>query len=123
VGSRIGPVFVLAAACASSPWFTVEVGAQASASQSAAGPDADGPICGDLSDAHSSPSARLASFAASVAGAQGNLPVPVADSLPQPFVDWLRARLPPAGRVDHAADGSLEVVHTVAAGDTTMTIA
>ena len=39
-----------------------------------------------------------------------------------PFADWLRAHLPTGGRVDDVA-GALEVVHTVAEGDTVATIA
>jgi hypothetical protein len=37
--------------------------------------------------------------------------------------DWLRARLPQAGRVDDAPGRALEVVHTAVAGDTALTIA
>ena len=39
-----------------------------------------------------------------------------------PFADWLRARLPTGGRVEDVG-GALEVVHTVAHGETALTIA
>ncbi len=38
------------------------------------------------------------------------------------FADWLRARLPTGGRVEDAGE-TLEVVHTVAPGDTALTVA
>ena len=66
------------------------------------------------SEVRSSPLACFAPDAPT--GGAGEAPRPL-------FDEWLRARLPPGGRVDVAADGGVEVVHTVAAGDTTSTIA
>jgi hypothetical protein len=39
------------------------------------------------------------------------------------FADWLRARLPPGGRIEDSPGRPLEVVHTAATGDTSQTIA
>ena len=50
-------------------------------------------------------------------------PAPTADVQRRAFAQWLGAHLPPTGRVDESADGGLEVVHTVATGDTALTIA
>jgi hypothetical protein len=41
----------------------------------------------------------------------------------QRFGEWLRARLPPGGRVDDAPGRALEIVHTAASGDTALAIA
>ncbi len=41
----------------------------------------------------------------------------------QQLADWLRGRLPPAGRIEEAHASALEVIHTAAAGDTPLTIA
>jgi hypothetical protein len=45
------------------------------------------------------------------------------DARRQRLADWLRARLPPGGRVDDAPDRTIEVVHTAAAGDSALSIA
>jgi hypothetical protein len=40
-----------------------------------------------------------------------------------PLVDWIRARLPPGGRVSVDASGSVHVFHTAAPGDTALSVA
>lgn len=51
-------------------------------------------------------------------------PSPVVPSEPNgAFADWLRARIPPGGKVTSSDAGSVTVVHTVAPDDTALTIA
>jgi hypothetical protein len=40
-----------------------------------------------------------------------------------PFPEWLRARLPPGGRIEERPGGALEVIHTAAAGETPLSLA
>ncbi len=60
------------------------------------------------------PTSTLAPLAAESAHAPAPAPT---------FADWLRARLPPGGKVVTGEDGKVAVVHTAAAGDTARSIA
>jgi hypothetical protein len=103
VGMRSSPGIILlattVAACGGSPSLPSNVG-------SSAPPSGVGPA------AVANPSPMAAVPAA-----------PVDDARRQRFAEWLRARIPPGGRVDDVADRPLDVVHTAAAGDTPLTIA
>ncbi len=69
-------------------------------------------------------SSWFASKVSTRAAATVESPAPAGDDTPrQQLIDWLRARLPPGGRVDDTAERGLEVVHTAAAGETALTIA
>jgi hypothetical protein len=86
----------------------------ATAPQTAVEPEGPPRADGEQAAVFSSPGSPVAQL----------LPAEAADQVRrQRLGDWLRARLPPGGRVDEAAGGALVVIHTAAPGDTPLAVA
>ncbi len=105
MGTRITPALGLVAACVTSTWLASKVAARAATEPEVA--------------VH----ATLVQPATALSSVVVPPLAPTEDVERQRMGEWLRGRLPPGGRVDDAAGGAIEVVHTVAAGDTALTIA